>query len=131
MRFNTYYCAWSVILFLIELCIAIYIDDAFIRPYIGDLLVVILIYAIVRAFFKISILTTAIGVLIFSFTVEVLQYFKVVEILGLGSSSLARTIIGTTFSWKDLVAYSMGIVILLCFEKSIGIYKREWYSVRS
>ncbi len=131
MRFNTYYCAWSVILFLIELCIAIYIDDAFIRPYIGDLLVVILIYAIVRAFFKISILTTAIGVLIFSFTVEVLQYFKVVEILGLGSSSLARTIIGTTFSWKDLVAYSMGIVILLCFEKSIGIYKREWYSVSS
>lgn len=131
MRFNTYYCAWSVILFLIELCIAIYIDDAFIRPYIGDLLVVILIYAIVRAFFKISILTTAIGVLIFSFTVEVLQYFKVVEILGLGSSSLARTIIGTTFSWEDLVAYSMGVVILLCFEKSIGIYKREWYSVRS
>lgn len=130
MRFNTYYCAWSIILFLIELCIALYIDDSFIRPYIGDLLVVILLYAIVRAFFKVSIMTAAIGVLIFSFAVEVLQYFKVVEILGLGSSPLARTIIGTTFSWEDLVAYSLGILILLYFEKSLGLYKREWYSVK-
>lgn len=130
MRFNTYYCAWSIILFLIELYIALHIDDNFIRPYIGDLLVVILIYAIVRAFFKVSIMTAAIGVLIFSFAVEVLQSFKIVEILGLGASQLARTIIGTTFSWEDLVAYSIGIIILLCFEKSIGPYKREWYSIQ-
>ncbi|MGR3273476.1 DUF2809 domain-containing protein [Acaryochloris marina NIES-2412] len=130
MRFNTYYCAWSIILFLIELYIALHIDDNFIRPYIGDLLVVILIYAIVRAFFKFSIMTTAIGVLLFSFAVEVLQYFKIVEILGLGGSQLAKTIIGTTFSWEDLVAYSIGIIILLCFEKSIGPYKREWYSIQ-
>ncbi|QUY41466.1 DUF2809 domain-containing protein [Acaryochloris marina] len=130
MRFNTYYCAWSIILFLIELYIALHIDDNFIRPYIGDLLVVILIYAIVRAFFKVSIMTAAIGVLIFSFAVEVLQSFKIVEILGLGASQLARTIIGTTFSWEDLVAYSIGIIILLCFEKAIGPYKREWYSIQ-
>ncbi|UJB70640.1 DUF2809 domain-containing protein [Acaryochloris sp. 'Moss Beach'] len=130
MRFNTYYCAWSIILFLIELYIALHIDDNFIRPYIGDLLVVILIYAIVRAFFKVSIMTAAIGVLLFSFAVEVLQSFKIVEILGLGASQLARTIIGTTFSWEDLVAYSIGIIILLCFEKSIGPYKREWYSIQ-
>lgn len=130
MRFNTYYCAWSIILFLIELYIALHIDDNFIRPYIGDLLVVILIYTIVRAFFKFSIMTTAIGVLLFSFAVEVLQYFKIVKILGLGASQLARTIIGTTFSWEDLVAYSIGIIILLCFEKSIGPYKREWYSIQ-
>lgn len=130
MRFNTYYCAWSIILFLIELYIALHIDDNFIRPYIGDLLVVILIYAIVRAFFKVSIMTAAIGVLIFSFAVEVLQSFKIVEILGLGASQLARTIIGTTSSWEDLVAYSIGIIILLCFEKSIGPYKREWYSIQ-
>lgn len=130
MRFNTYYWIWSIILFLIELYIALHIDDNFIRPYIGDLLVVILIYTIVRAFFKVSILTTAIGVLIFSFAVEVLQYFKIVERLGLGSSSLARTVIGTTFSWEDLGAYSLGILILLCFEKSIGPHTREWYSVQ-
>jgi len=130
MRFNAYYCFWSIFLFLIELYIALYVDDNFIRPYLGDVLVVILIYALVRAFVKISILTTAIGVLIFSIGVEILQYFKIVEVLGLGTSSLARTVIGTTFAWEDLVAYSVGIVILLCFEKSIGRYKKEWFSVK-
>lgn len=29
--------------------------------------------------------------------VEILQYFKIVEVLGLGSSAIARTVIGTTF----------------------------------
>ncbi|WP_201768006.1 DUF2809 domain-containing protein [Acaryochloris sp. CCMEE 5410] len=52
-------------------------------------------------------MTTAIGVC--TIAVEVLQYFKILELLGLGSSSLARTVIGTTFSWEDLVAYRLGI----------------------
>ena len=130
MRFKAYYCFWSIILFLIELCIALYVDDDFVRPYLGDVLVVILIYAMVRTCFKVSIVTTALGVLIFSFCIEILQYFKIVEILGLGSSAFARTVIGTTFAWEDLVAYSVGIVILLCFEKSFGRYKKEWFAVK-
>ena len=130
MTFKLYYFTWSIILFLIELYIAINVRDNFIRPYVGDVLVVILIYSIVRAFFKVSILTTAIGVLIFAFGVEILQYFKIVEILGLESSSLARTVIGTTFVWEDLIAYSLGTAILLCFEKSIGRHQKEWRWVK-
>jgi hypothetical protein len=130
MRFRPYYFCWSILLLIVELYIAIYVDDAFIRPYVGDVLVVILIYAIVRAFFKFSILTTAMGVLIFAFGVEMLQYFKIVKILGLESSAFARTVIGTTFVWEDLVAYSVGIVILLCLEKFVGSDQKEWRSLR-
>lgn len=129
VRFNFYYCFWFVFLFLVEVCIAVFVDDNFVRPYVGDVLVVILIYAMVRAFFKVPILRTAVGVLAFSFVVEILQYFKIVELLGLGSSELARTIIGTTFVWEDFIAYSVGIVILLGFEKSFGPFKKEWYSM--
>jgi hypothetical protein len=116
-------------LFLVEVCIALYVDDNFVRPYIGDLLVVILIYALTRAFFKVPILPAAIAVLAFSFVVEILQYFKIVEVLGLGASAFARTVIGTTFVWQDLLAYGVGVVILLGFEKSMGPLKQEWYSV--
>lgn len=129
MRCNFYYCFWFVLLLLVEVGIAVFIDDNFVRPYVGDLLVVILLYAMVRAFFKVSILKTALAVLAFSFGVEVLQYFKIVEVLGLASSELARTIIGTTFVWEDLVAYSVGVIILLSFEKSFGPYKKEWYGL--
>ncbi|WP_202947651.1 ribosomal maturation YjgA family protein [Acaryochloris marina] len=54
-------------------------------------------------------MTTAIGVCIIALAIEVLQYFKIIELLGLGSSSLAKTVIGTTLSWEDLVAYRLGI----------------------
>jgi Protein of unknown function (DUF2809) len=130
MRFSSYYFFGFVLLFLTELYIAIYMHDDFIRPYVGDALVVILLYTIVRAFLKVGILPTAIGVLIFSFGVEILQYFKIVEILGLGSSAIARTVIGTTFSWEDLICYSIGVVMVLWFEKFLGTHKREWHSVR-
>lgn len=125
MTFRSYYLFWSIILFLTEVYIAIDIRDNFIRPYVGDVLVVILIYAIVRTFFKVPILTTAIGVLLFSFAVEILQYFEIVKILGLENSSLARTVIGTTFVVKDLIAYTIGIIMLLLLEKLLGRYKQE------
>lgn len=130
MIYKSYYFIWLVILFFIEVFIALYIHDDIIRPYVGDVLVVILIYTFVRSFFSIPILSAATGVLIFSFGVEILQYFKIVEILGLNSSLFARTVIGTTFAWEDIIAYCMGFVIILCFEKSLGIHKKEWYLIK-
>ena len=126
MRFNAYYFYWSAILLITEIYIGVFVKDDFVRPYMGDFLVVILIYTFVRAFFKYSIINTAIGVLLFSFLVEILQYFKIVEILGLGSSQLARTIIGTTFGWEDFIAYSLGIVTVLGAEQFIGPSLEKW-----
>ena len=126
MRFKPYYFFWALLLFLIELFIALFVNDAFIRPYLGDVLVVILIYAFVRSLFKYSIRTVAVGVLLFAFGVEILQYFQIVEVLGLGSSKLARTIIGTTFVWEDFLAYTLGILILLGCERLWSPYWSEW-----
>ena len=38
------YLAASIIVFIIELIIALYVHDRIIRPYIGDMLVVVLVY---------------------------------------------------------------------------------------
>lgn len=130
MRFSLYYLTWSILLFAVELAIALFVDDDFVRPYVGDVLVVILIYATVRAFFRVAVIPAAIGVLLFAFMVEVLQYFNIVEVLGLGDSAIARTIIGTAFTWEDLIAYTVGVLILLALEKSFGFHKREWLRVK-
>jgi hypothetical protein len=96
----------------------------------GDFLVVILIYTFIRAFFKYPIINTSIGVLLFSFLVEFLQYFKIVEVLGLGDSRLARTVIGTAFVWEDFIFYTMGIVTVLVCEHFIGSSVEQWRSIR-
>jgi hypothetical protein len=129
MQFNRYYAVWTAILFFVELGIALFVDDDFIRPYVGDVLVVILIYAFVRAFFKVAIVPAALGVWVFAFGVEILQYFNIVELLGWEASAIARTVIGTTFDGEDLVAYTLGIGLILGSEKLFGPHKQEWTSL--
>jgi hypothetical protein len=61
---------------------------------------------------------TALFVLLFSYVIEILQYFHLVSLLGLQNNKIARIIIGTSFAWMDLVAYSVGIGLVLIFEKA-------------
>ncbi len=109
-----------IILLLIEIYIGMYVHDSFIRPFFGDFLVVILLYCLLMSFLKIDWFKIAIGVLIFSFVLEFLQYFKLVNMLGLQDIKLARIIIGTSFAWEDLVAYTFGIWTVVFIERNYG-----------
>lgn len=72
---NKNYLYFTVLLFIVETLIAIYVHDQFIRPYLGDVLVVILIYCFVRSFLKNTCRPDAfVGVLLFSYFIELLQY---------------------------------------------------------
>jgi len=114
--FKPKYFIAAIALFGIEVLIALYVHDNIIRPYIGDYLVVILLYCMLRSFVKIKTVPAAILVLLFSFTIETLQYFRIIEVLGLQNSTLARTVIGTSFAWEDLAAYTIGIITILAVE---------------
>jgi DNA integrity scanning protein DisA with diadenylate cyclase activity len=118
--FKPFYLIAAVILFFVEVVIALYVHDQIIRPYAGDLLVVILIYCFVKSFVNTPVIPTAIGVLMFSYIIEVLQYFNIVALLGLQHSAMARVVIGTSFEWIDLVAYTLGIAIVVLAEKNIS-----------
>ncbi len=116
-RFDKYYFSIAVIIFMIEVLIALFIHDQWIRPYFGDVLVVILIYSFFKAFFDLPVTGLSLGVMLFAYTIEFLQYLKIVNHLGLEHSQLARTVIGTSFAWIDLLAYTIGIAIILFVEK--------------
>lgn len=116
VRFSAFYFIWFVAFFAIEVLIALYVKDAFIRPYLGDTFVVILIYCFIRSFLNLRVWATIIGVLLFSYSVETMQYFNVVELLGLADYKLARIVIGTSFAWGDMLAYTAGAVIIAVVE---------------
>jgi hypothetical protein len=115
-RFNKYYFALAVLLFNAEVLIADFVHDSIIRPYGGDFLVVILIYCTVKVFIKSDLWITAIGVLIFSYVVEVTQYYHLINKLGWENSSLARNILGTTFRWEDMLMYTLGMALVVIVE---------------
>lgn len=116
-RFNKGYFGLTAGLFLIEVLIAMYVHDDFIRPYFGDFLVVILMYCFLRSFTSFGVKPAVLAVLLFSYLIEVLQYLNFVERIGMGNSEIARTVIGTSFAWMDLVAYTAGCVAILWFER--------------
>lgn len=117
MAFNKNYLGLASLIFGIEVLIAIYVNDNFVRPYLGDVLVVILIYCFLKSFLKLPVLVAALLVLAFAFAIEFLQFLHLVEKLGLEKSKMARTVIGTSFAWIDLLAYIVGIAIVLIAEK--------------
>jgi hypothetical protein len=131
ITFNLKFFFFALVLFVIEVLIALFVHDNFIRPYAGDFLVVILIYCAVRTFVKASPWKVAIGVLLFSYLIETLQYFHIVDRLGLAKNGLAKTVIGYGFDWFDILAYTLGIVTVLFAENlTRAIHQRDTHSQR-
>jgi hypothetical protein len=117
LTFNLKYFLLAIIFFITEVFIALFVRDGFIRPYVGDYLVVMLIYCAVKTFVKAAPLKTAAGVLIFSYVIEVLQYLDIVERLGLSGNAIAKTVIGYGFEWWDILAYTLGVITILIMEQ--------------
>lgn len=116
-RFSPRFLLYTILFFIIEVLIALYVHDDFIRPYVGDYLVVMLIYCAVRTFIKADTLRIAIGVLLFAYLVEVLQYFRIVDRLGLSGNQLAKTVIGYGFEWLDILAYTLGVITIILADR--------------
>lgn len=120
-KFNLKSFIISLIIFIVEVIIALYINDKIIRPFVGDILVVIFIYYFIKAFLNIKPIYIAIFTLIFSFVVEILQYFNFVNMIDLGHNKAARIIIGTSFSWIDLLCYLIGFLCLFLLDKKLQL----------
>lgn len=117
MKISKNYLFAFVCLFIIEVIIALFVHDNIIRPYIGDFLVVILLYTLIRAFIGKPIKNLPVYIFLFAFAVEMAQYFRIIEILNLSDNKFAVTIIGTSFDIKDIICYLVGALALIIWEK--------------
>ncbi len=108
-----------VILFAIEVFIALFVQDKFIRPYIGDVLVVILIYTAVRVIFPYKIKLLALYIFLFASFIEILQLINIVKILGFENNKILSIAIGSVFDIKDIICYAVGSLLLIIFELKI------------
>lgn len=117
---RTVYLLCTVALLVIETVIALYIHDDFIRPYVGDVLVVILIYFFIRIWFPQGIRCLPLYVFFFAAGVEALQYFKLAEFLHLSHNRFFRIVLGSVFDWKDIACYGVGCLILWAAQAAGG-----------
>lgn len=105
---------------LVELFIALYVHDRLIRPYVGDSLAVVLVYLAVRAVTPLRVGTAAGLAFGIAALIEFGQYVGLVNLLGLGGSVIARTVLGTGFDPADFLAYAAGALTVVGVEYCIG-----------
>lgn len=105
--------------FLIEILIALFVHDRFIRPFIGDVLVVVLIYFAVSSVIKAPPIQLAGAVWLFACVIEWAQYMQLAAWLGLQKGSILYVALGATADWMDVVAYGVGGLLIMLFHKKL------------
>lgn len=108
-----------IAIFILEVFIALFVRDRFIRPYGGDILVTVLICCFVRIFFPTGVRLLPVWVFLFAAAVEIGQYFDFVSLLGLGSIPFFRILLGSTFSFADILCYGAGCLLFSIAEKPL------------
>ncbi len=106
----------AAILLITEVLIALYVHDSFIRPYIGDVLVVIVIYTFIRIFIPERYRLLPLWVFLFAVGVEMLQFVHIVELLGLKDNRFFSLLVGSVFDIKDIICYAAGCLLLGGYE---------------
>lgn len=120
------YGAIFLLLLTVEVLIALFVHGGFVRNNLGDVIVVWAVYSFVQMILggKNDHIKVAIGVLIFSYIVECLQYIHIVDLIGLGGIRFFRILIGTGFSWLDMVCYTAGALMNILGILLVKIIKR-------
>lgn len=116
MKKRTIYFLIFVLLFLTEVLIALFWHDNFIRPYMGDVIVVIVLYFSVRTIFPERMKLLPLWIFLFACIVEIGQYFNYAVLLGFADNLVMLTILGTSFAVEDLICYAVGCVVCGAFE---------------
>ncbi|MDD3260481.1 MAG: DUF2809 domain-containing protein [Oscillospiraceae bacterium] len=98
--------------------IALFVHDSFIRPYLGDMLVTVLLCCLLRCLFPRRPKLLALWVFLFSAAVEFSQLLGLADRLGIRSGAL-QTILGATFDWKDIFCYLCGCILFFLAEKAL------------
>ncbi len=118
-----------VFLLVSEILIGLFVHDTFIRPYVGDTLVVILLWALIRIVIPERAVWLSVPIFVFALFVELSQLIPLVDLLGI-ENQLIRVLMGTSFAAEDIVAYAAGGLItagidLFVFRKRKTITKTK------
>ncbi|HEX5337594.1 MAG TPA: DUF2809 domain-containing protein [Gallionella sp.] len=94
----------------------------FVRGFVGDAIVVCLIYFAVKAVADVGAGRLAWAVMFFAYGVEALQYLDLLGLTGLQGNALARVVLGSVFDPLDLAAYSLGAIVAYWCDKFIALH---------
>lgn len=113
------YAVAATVVFVILVAIETQLDSGWVRFTGGDVLVVVMLYMLLRATGCLGPIAAAGVALGIAVVVEVGQALDIVDRLGLEPSRLTDVVLGNTFTWSDIAAYTAGAAIALIVDRPI------------
>lgn len=103
---------------LVEVAIARFAHDGFVRPYLGDVLAVMGVHFALRGATPIRPAPAAVTAFLIGCVIEGAQGIHLLDRLGLGHIALLRVVLGSQFEWNDILAYGAGALAALGIERA-------------
>ena len=104
----------AVTLLVIEVLIALFVHDSFVRPYLGDVLAVIFVYFLGRVFFPEKPAFLSVFAFGTAVAVEIIQLTPLPELLS--GFPVLSVLVGGTFDFADILCYAAGGGICLAVD---------------
>jgi len=118
---RTTYAAAALFLFVVEVLIALFVRDQFVRPYLGGVLAVMLVYAVLRAATPLGMAQALVAALAIALVIDLAQALNLLGALGLADNQLARVVFGGAFDMMDMAAYVAGAAAVLAIEVGLRL----------
>ena len=132
--FRPHWLLAALALLVIEVAIARYAPQGVLRGFGGDVLVVVLVYALLRTCVAQPAARLALWALLFACAIEGLQGLGMVDVLGLHDQTalhrVLRIALGTTCDLWDLVAYGCGWLVCRALDWPRLISRRRPHTPR-
>jgi hypothetical protein len=126
-QFNKAYGLLATSLLLVEILIARFAHDRFVRPYAGDFLATIFLYCLLKSVWPAPAWQVALAALLVSYAIEMAQLAHLLHWLGWQHSRMARLLLGSQFEWGDMLAYTLGAVAVLGLQRALARPNRPTY----
>ncbi|PJG59933.1 DUF2809 domain-containing protein [Aeromonas cavernicola] len=107
-RFGLTFIISSLLIVLIGCCA----QGWFWRGFLSDVMIVLLLFSLLQMIVMKEAWLMALAVLLFSFVIELAQYYHLVDLLNI-ENKLLRIAIGNHFDGWDLIAYLVGFMLCI------------------
>lgn len=90
-----------------------FVRDRFIKPYIGDVLLISLLYSFAQIFLNNRVKKLYLYIFIIGVLVEILQFRNIASLLKLSDNKILSIVVGSAFDWKDIICYFVGMLLII------------------
>ena len=111
-----------LLLVISEFIIGIYFHDDFVRPFVGDVIIAVVLYTFVRIFFPEKLYWLSAAVFVFCAAVEFSQIIPLCDLIGVKNNFL-RILMGVSFAWEDIICYAVGCIITAVYD--VFLFRRQ------